>query len=159
MKLPFAQIEFGPALKDWFMVCLDYETNDNLSRICLQCFSVFVLFLSKFCHNKTAKKLSFVQFCTKTRQNEDNLQTICHLSYFCLVFVQNLTNDKYFCCFCCDKFWTKTRQNQDKLYTICRQIVDKLSFVSQSSQTISIGFCCEIHYRTCSIPGHYCIYT
>ena len=69
------------------MVWLDYDTNDNLSTNCVQFVLVFVLFLSKICHNKTTTKFVICQILyknkTKQRQFVDNLSFVLLLSCFC----------------------------------------------------------------------------
>ena len=50
------------------MVWLDYDTNDNLSTNCVQFVLVLSCFCLKFVTTKQQQKLSFVKFCTKTRQ-------------------------------------------------------------------------------------------
>ena len=73
------------------MVWLDYETNDNLSTICVQfvlvlssfCLSFFLV-LSEFCHNKNKTKQRQMTNC---RQIVDNLSFVFDLSCFCLQFV------------------------------------------------------------------------
>ena len=63
----------GCTCRLFFMVWLDYDTNDNLSTICRQIVYNLSWFLSCFClefvTTKQQQKLSFVKFCTKTRQN------------------------------------------------------------------------------------------
>ena len=70
-----------------FMVWLDYDTNDHLSTNCVQFVLVFVLFLSKICHNKTTTKFVICQILyknkTKQRQFVDNLSFVLLLSCFC----------------------------------------------------------------------------
>ena len=63
----------------------------------------FVLFLSEIRHNQNKNK----NIC----QVLDNIKTNDKLSQFCLIFVQNLTNDKLIGRFVVTNF----RQNQDKL--------------------------------------------
>ena len=142
---------------DW----LDYETNDNLSTICL----LFVYFLSTFC---PVFVLVLSCFCprfvtTKTKKIvicQDFPEKVLDLSDFCLekfvqvlsllffkffktkirqiqnFFRKILTNDNFFC-LCCDKSWTKTRQNQDKNKTKSRQNVDKLSTNCRLSHSLA----------------------
>ena len=62
------------------MVWLDNDTNDNLSTICVQFVLVFVLFLSKICHNKTTTKLVICQILYKNK-------TVCRQFVICLTFV------------------------------------------------------------------------
>ena len=123
------------------MVWLDYETNDNLSTICLHfvyflsyfCLG-FVLFLSKICHNKDKKivicqdfpekVLDLSDFCLEKfeKQQRQNLYKffktkIRQIQNF---FRKILTNDNFFVFVV-----TNLGQKQDKTKTKTGQKVDK----------------------------------